>query len=474
MKDLKRHTVPELIKEIESMDFECEAGPLYASMAWWELKRRLIGYKAQVSSNAPPLLDMVQMVYRFNQEVIGLEIPEVPGRLSVMRKDHAIQHLEEEVEEFVSAGTLEDEADALLDLVYVALGRLVEMGLAPKPLFEEVHRANMRRVRGENSSRPDSAPYDAVKPEGWKPPNLAKYLYVTSKDLDMAMWYKGQTGPDPWHATLDEEDSQQTTEEHEDFQPPNLNKHIPRAKLEATVDELRSTAKELDENCKGAFDDLRAVARLKAALGTHSAPWETDKHPLEINRIFVNGWHTKRPKVLVLGYARHGKDTVAEILRDEYGLRFTSSSLFCAAEVVLPYLRQHHPEIANAYDVNCKDCEGQAQACFEDRANHRALWYKAIHSFNQPDASALSKAIFKEHDVYCGLRSRAEFNAANNAGIFDVSVWVDRSEHQPPEDRESCTVGPWMAQFEVDNNGSLDDLRFNVKQLFDNLMAKET
>ncbi len=37
-----------------------------------------------------------------------------------------------------------------------------------------------------------------------------------------------------------------------------------------------------------------------------------------------------KKKLLVIGHGRHGKDTVCEILRDEYGYTFESSSKFCS------------------------------------------------------------------------------------------------------------------------------------------------
>jgi hypothetical protein len=67
-------------------------------------------------------------------------------------------------------GDLDGVADALLDSVYVRLGTLYEMGINYGPAFDEVHQANMRRVRGGNAKRPirEGTPtYDAVKPEGW-------------------------------------------------------------------------------------------------------------------------------------------------------------------------------------------------------------------------------------------------------------------------------------------------------------------
>ena len=35
-------------------------------------------------------------------------------------------------------------------------------------------------------------------------------------------------------------------------------------------------------------------------------------------------------KLLIIGHGRHGKDTVSEILHDNYGYSFESSSQFCS------------------------------------------------------------------------------------------------------------------------------------------------
>lgn len=130
-------------------------------------------------SNPSELIEnMLGMVERFNVDLIGLPIPTTPQRLDVDRKEWACIAFNEEVQEFFEAETMEDEADACLDLVYFALGRLVEMGLAPLPLFTEVHRANMDKKRGELSKRPASRGFDAVKPEGWTPPNLQPLLLI--------------------------------------------------------------------------------------------------------------------------------------------------------------------------------------------------------------------------------------------------------------------------------------------------------
>jgi hypothetical protein len=159
-----------------------------------------------------------------------------------------------------------------------------------------------------------------------------------------------------------------------------------------------------------------------------------------------------KKKLLVIGHGRHGKDTVCEILRDEYGYTFESSSKFCSKLFI--------------YD-NLKDKYGYAneEECYADRHNHRAEWYDAICDYNVPDAATLGREMFDAYDIYCGLRNKREFFAMQNTGVFDYCIWVDRSKYLMPESKDSMSLEQWMADFTIDNNGTLDDLWFNIKQL---------
>lgn len=135
---------------------------------------------------------MLEKTEQFNREVVGLPIPEVPTILSEERVKWARAALSEEVKEFIDAsstGDVLEAADGLIDLVYFALGRLVEMGVPAAAVFEEVHRANMGKQRGELSKRPGSLGYDAVKPEGWKAPDHSWLLNFGLADLDKSrLW----------------------------------------------------------------------------------------------------------------------------------------------------------------------------------------------------------------------------------------------------------------------------------------------
>ena len=166
-------------------------------------------------------------------------------------------------------------------------------------------------------------------------------------------------------------------------------------------------------------------------------------------------------KLLVIGHGRHGKDTVCEILRDRYGYTFESSSKFCSKLFI-------YNDLKNKYNYL------NEEECYADRHNHRAEWYNAICNYNVKDGASLGREIFKEHDIYCGLRNKREFYAMKNTGVFDKAIWVDRLDHLPAESKDSMSLEPWMADFIIDNNGSLGDLAFNVGQLINYINPYDT
>ena len=86
--------------------------------------------------------------------------------------------MEEELEEYRQAETLEDKLDALIDLVYVALGTAYLHGFDFEEGFNRVHSANMAKVRAEvadDSKR--GTKFDVIKPAGWTPPDLSDLVH---------------------------------------------------------------------------------------------------------------------------------------------------------------------------------------------------------------------------------------------------------------------------------------------------------
>lgn len=123
--------------------------------------------------------------------------------------DLRIKRQKEEIDELNESETLADAADAIIDIVYIAAGTVALLGertleterlsvnphlvasqlrelfnrvtwlgrtLPLQDLWDEVHKANMRKVRGTEQTSKYGNSFDVVKPEGWTPPDIASVL----------------------------------------------------------------------------------------------------------------------------------------------------------------------------------------------------------------------------------------------------------------------------------------------------------
>lgn len=100
----------------------------------------------------------------------GLPVHTSPKRVSSHRVRNIASWINEEARELVDARTIEDQADALADVLYFAIGGFVELGLDAGSILRVVHEANMRRktVYGDTVRDPISG--KILKPAGWKSP----------------------------------------------------------------------------------------------------------------------------------------------------------------------------------------------------------------------------------------------------------------------------------------------------------------
>ena len=141
----------------------------------------------------------------------------------------------------------------------------------------------------------------------------------------------------------------------------------------------------------------------------------------------------------VIGHARHGKDTAAELIAELYNVKFCSSSWFMNERVVFDKLAPKY-----GYKTH--------QACFDDRHNKREEWYNIIAAEN-PTGTELSKRLFKEYDIYVGLRNEREMRAVMaDPTINNINIWIDASTRKPLESPKSMSVPRSCAHIVLDNN----------------------
>ena len=130
-------------------------------------------------------MDLFADVGRFHEK---FELPHFPqARLIMPPADvfgFRFKFMNEELMEFFDAFVANDlagMADALADLVYVALGTAHLCGLPFNEVWAEVQRANMTKERRTQDGSLDPRSkrkhsLDVVKPAGWKPPDIAGIL----------------------------------------------------------------------------------------------------------------------------------------------------------------------------------------------------------------------------------------------------------------------------------------------------------
>lgn len=133
---------------------------------------------------------MFEDVRKFHEK-FGRQYDGPPRILSTEEVAFRLGFLEEELEELrkaVNDQDLAEIADALVDLVWVALGTAERCGLAFNRHWAEVRAANMRKVPVAHSgeSKRGSA-LDIKKPPGWRGPEHEAILSATE-----GRWHRQQ------------------------------------------------------------------------------------------------------------------------------------------------------------------------------------------------------------------------------------------------------------------------------------------
>ena len=116
--------------------------------------------------------DLIEDIEEFHEKY-DLAYRGVSRHLSKEEKEFRIRCLNEELLEYSRANTLTEELDAIIDIVYFAIGTAYRHGFSFYDGWKEVHRSNMEKVRAA-SKKESKRDYelDVVKPEGWTPPDL--------------------------------------------------------------------------------------------------------------------------------------------------------------------------------------------------------------------------------------------------------------------------------------------------------------
>lgn len=100
----------------------------------------------------------------------GHPVSEIPVMLEADRVKKRYAWILEEMNEFLEAEDIAEQADAMIDAIYFALGTLVEMGIEPDEIFKIVHTANMSKLWDDGKPH-CNADGKTIKPDTWEDPH---------------------------------------------------------------------------------------------------------------------------------------------------------------------------------------------------------------------------------------------------------------------------------------------------------------
>jgi len=99
------------------------------------------------------------------------DLPQQPKYMSIESIHFLTDMLQAEFKELMESKTVEDQQDALVDMIYYICDAAIKQGVNLDPLFLEVHGANMLKV-GPDGKVLKNEQGKVLKPEGWTPPDL--------------------------------------------------------------------------------------------------------------------------------------------------------------------------------------------------------------------------------------------------------------------------------------------------------------
>jgi hypothetical protein len=157
-------------------------------------------------------------------------------------------------------------------------------------------------------------------------------------------------------------------------------------------------------------------------------------------------------RFLIIGHARHGKDTTAEIIKEMYGYTFESSSMAAARIFLFDKLKAKY-----GYQT--------FEECYADRENRRAEWHDEICDYNLHDKARLAKDILSTSNMYVGMRSNVEVEECLRQHLFDYVIGV-YDYRKPLEDKSSFNINIWeKSDILLPNSQGIAELRQRIFKL---------
>lgn len=161
-------------------------------------------------------------------------------------------------------------------------------------------------------------------------------------------------------------------------------------------------------------------------------------------------------KIMIFGHGRHGKDTAANVLAQHMNCRPLASSWVACQLFLFKQLKQA------GYGYNTPE------EAWEDRLSSngmRQFWFERIRQYNDGDRTRLMRGVYRQTDIYIGIRCRDELTEGIKTSLVDLAIWVDAAQRLPCEPQTSITCTREQADIVIDNNGTEGEFLRRVNRL---------
>ena len=117
-----------------------------------------------------PFRDQEKFMKACDQKVDAYSISQYKMYLNLIDEEHR------ELKEAVEANDLTEQLDALIDILVVTIGAIHSAGFDAEGAWKEVMATNFAKIDQETGKVRKREDGKVLKPIGWTPPDLEKYL----------------------------------------------------------------------------------------------------------------------------------------------------------------------------------------------------------------------------------------------------------------------------------------------------------
>lgn len=127
----------------------------------------ILKHKQKPMSEINPFQDQARFMQASGQTV---------GQLNAQQYQLYCNLIHEEFEELVASDNMNDDLDALIDILVVTIGAIHSLGADAQGAWQEVMRSNLAKIDPNTGLVHRREDGKILKPDGWTPPKLEPFL----------------------------------------------------------------------------------------------------------------------------------------------------------------------------------------------------------------------------------------------------------------------------------------------------------